>query len=364
MNAHDWYLSIISGERGAPDAVLMRAFLQLLSWPFAGLTRLRYQAYRLGLLPSQAVPATVISVGNLAAGGTGKTSLVLLLVRAFQERGITVGIAARACGPVSVTGPVLVSDGRRVRLTPREAGDEPYLLVKELPGVAMAVDQVKARAAQLLCREVAPAIIVVDDGMQHLRLRRSLDVVLLDARQPFGNGFVLPRGLLREPPSALRRAGIIVLTRAQGVPGLEEVRRQLAQVAPGVPVFTADLAMKGMHNFRTGEQHPTSFLAGKRAVMLSGIGNPAAFEATVEECCPSFTVRYRLPDHHAYTPQDMIVLRRLCAENQMDCVVTTAKDAVKLADVLDVPVPVLVLQVALAMREADFVDVVLRWVGR
>lgn len=364
MRMHDWYLAVISGERRTAGATVARVLFHLLAWPFALLVRLRYQAYRLGLLPVRHLAnVKIISVGNITAGGTGKTPLVQLLTQAMQERGLQIGIAARGYGGVRAGGPALVSDGRQVRLTPREAGDEPFLLMRELPGVPVAVDRSKAAAAELLARECKPAVIVVDDGFQHQGLARDLDIVLLDAAAPFANGFLLPRGLLREAPGALQRAGIIVITRAQAVADLAPLRRQLAVLAPAVPVFTADLRATELRDFRTAAPGPLTALADKRVVMLSGIAAPDSFEQMVQAAGAKFTVRYRLPDHHTYTPQDMVVLRRLCTESKMDCVVTTAKDAVKLSDVLDVPVPVLVLRVAMSVREPEFIDTVLLRAG-
>lgn len=364
MRLHDWYLAVQSGERRGAGATVARVFLHLLSWPFALAVRLRGHAYRLHLLPVRQLAVTrVISVGNLVAGGTGKTPLVLMLVHALEERGVRVAVAARGYGGVRPGGPALVSDGQRVLLTPREAGDEPFLLMKELPGVPVAVARSKAAAAGLLARECRPAAIVVDDGFQHLALARDLDIVLLDARSPFANGFLLPRGLLREAPAALVRAGVMVITRAQAVADLAPLRIRLAALAPGVPVFTADLGVEELRDFRTGARREPAALAGRRVVMLSGIAGPESFEQMVQALEPQFTVRYRLPDHHAYTARDMAVLRRLCAENRMDYIVTTAKDAVKLSDVLDVPVPVLVLRVEMKVREPEFVDTVLRRAG-
>lgn len=363
VSAHDRYLALIRDESRGPVAQLGRALLRLLAGLFAGLVWLRRHCYRLGLLRTHAVAPRVISVGNLVAGGTGKTPVTILLVRALRAAGFSVGVVMRGYGGKRTAGPAVLSDGKHVLLTPREAGDEPYMLIRELPGVPVVVDSDKTRAAHRLATQFTPAVIVVDDGFQHLRLERNADIVLLDAARPFDNEHLLPRGLLRESPAALARAQVVVITRAQAVPDVEPLRARLRALAPQAMLFTADLVPQCLKNFRTGEEQPLAQLAGKRVVMLSGIARPDSFEAMVQAASPVFAIPYRWPDHHAYSAADMAVLRRLCIENRLDLVVTTAKDAVKLSDVLDVPVPVCVLTVACLLREDGFIDAVRRAAG-
>lgn len=359
----EFYFGTISGARRGYGPGAARAALLVLSELFRFGSWLRGRLYHFGLLPVRAVGKRVVSVGNLVAGGTGKTPLTILLAKQFAARGLAPGIVARGYGGRRAGGTGIVSDGKRIRLTPREAGDEAYLLVKELPGVPVVVDANKTRGAAALQATFAPEVTIVDDGFQHLKLARQVDIVLLDARRPFGYDHLLPRGLLREPPEALRRAQVVVITRAATAGNLAELRAAVGKLAPASALFTADLAVQGLRNFRTGESLPAAHLAGKRLVMLSGIAQPESFEEMVRCYQPAFTVSYRFPDHHHFTRAEMLVLRRLCEENRMQGVVTTAKDAVKLSDVLDVQVPVFVLLVEFEVREPGFFETVLKLAG-
>lgn len=359
----EFYFGTISGARRGVGPGLARAALLVLSEFFRFGSWFRGGLYHFGLLPVRAVGKRVISVGNLVAGGTGKTPLTIMLAKQFAARGLKPGIVARGYGGRRASGTGIVSDGKRVRLTPREAGDEAYLLVKELPGVPVVVDTNKTRGAAALQATFAPEVILVDDGFQHLKLARRVDIVLLDARRPFGYDHLLPRGLLREPPEALRRAQVVVVTRAGAAADLAGLQAAIGKLAPEARCFTADLVVKGLRNFRTGETLPASHLIGKRLVLLSGIAQPESFEEMVRSYNPAFTISYRFPDHHHFTRAEMLVLRRLCDENRMQGVVTTAKDAVKLSDVLDVQVPVFVLLVEFELREPGFIETVLKLAG-
>jgi tetraacyldisaccharide 4'-kinase len=310
-----------------PDDRLARrgGALELLRLPaalFGALSEARRRLYDRGWLPISHVDAPVVCVGNLSAGGTGKTPMVAWVVRALQARGFRPGVLARGYGATA--------DGEN---------DEARLLARELEGVPRVLDADRVRGARALLERGADAV-VLDDGFQHRRLARDLDLVLVDATRPWGLAApepgtppvraFLPRGLLREGPRALLRAGAIVITRtdqveAQELAALEE---ELEELAPGVPHVLAAHRPRGLRGLSGGSAAPSA-LRGRVVDLVSGIGNPEAFEETVRSLGGEVRVHRRFGDHHDYGPDD---LSGLGADDGWT--VTTAKDAVKLEELL------------------------------
>ena len=210
-----YFRELVEGRRrGWFDRILL-ALLTLLSVPYELLLRLRARAYAAGILPPTVWTRPVISVGNLTVGGTGKTPAVAMLAKYFIARGKRVAVLSRGYGG-SIRGEAIVSDGETLFLSAAEAGDEPYLLASTVPGLMAVVGANRFRAGLLAKERLAPDIFILDDGFQHLRLKRKLDILLLDCSRPFGNGRTLPAGLLREPRTAAERADIIIYTRCSG----------------------------------------------------------------------------------------------------------------------------------------------------
>lgn len=281
---------------------------------FGVASRARGALYDLGLLPSSRVDATVISVGNLTAGGTGKTPMVAWLVRELERRGRRAGVLSRGYG-------AKVGD----------ANDEAALLAELAPGVAHVCDPDRVRGGQKLV-DGGVDVIVLDDGFQHRRLARDLDLVLIDATRPWGleakdgapvRAF-LPRGLLREPPSALSRADALVLTRVDqaDAAALAETKRELERWAPG-KALSESVHRPCAWIAPDGSRQSLDALRGEHVTLVSGIAHPTAFERSVRSLGAIVDAHRRLPDHHAWSSSD---LEGLASAR----VITTAKDAVKL----------------------------------
>jgi tetraacyldisaccharide 4'-kinase len=311
---HELFLDIVSGRRSGIDASLLRGGLWLLSLPYRAFMAARSFYYRFA---AQRVDVPVISVGNLTVGGTGKSPLVALVARRLAELGHR---------------PLVVSRG--YRRTGDGPGDEAADMRRHLPPSAAHVESSDRVAAirQSLARE-ARDVAVLDDGFQHLRLRRDLDIVAIDATRPFGYGHCLPRGLLREPLAALRRAGLVVLTRSDQV-GAEE----LAAIESRVRCYVRRdvLIVRAVHAPRQltgldGKVEPPTALRGAKVLALSGIANPAAFARTLESLGATLVARREFADHHAYTAADVREVARAAAEAGAERIVTTSKDFVKLA---------------------------------
>ena len=206
MNALGW-ADIVEGRRRGAAAGCLRLALAPPSLAYRLAVAARNAAFDRGLLRARRLPRPVISVGNLAVGGAGKTPFAMLLARGLRARGLRAAVLSRGYG-ASAEGPFfprLVSNGAGAILSPREAGDEAHLLARGLPGTVVAIDPDRLRAGEMAARRFPVDVFILDDGFQHRRLRRDLDILLLDGTNPFGNGRLLPAGRLREPPSAARR---------------------------------------------------------------------------------------------------------------------------------------------------------------
>jgi tetraacyldisaccharide 4'-kinase len=273
-------------------------------------------SYRGGLRHVTRAAVPVVSVGNLTAGGTGKTPMVEWLARHLARQNMTVMILARGYGPASQRGP----DDEAL---PPELADE---------GVLRRTGADRAALALQVVAETHPDVILLDDGFQHRRLHRDLNILMIDAVEPFSNRRLLPRGLLREPLGAARRADWIVLSRADQVDPHERERllERIGALAPQAPIARARHRPLDVRDLWNGRLHPAEWLQGRPVYAFCGIGNPVAFRRTLESLEAS-VVRFRAyPDHHAYTPRD---LRQIDAEAQeflAESIVTTEKDAVKL----------------------------------
>jgi len=312
MGLHSLYRRIIAGETG-PWAAPLRGLLTLLECGYTVGVALRNRSFdRRG--PRAVLPIPVISVGNLTVGGTGKTPLVIDLVQRLDRLGFT---------------PVVVSRGYGAALG--EPNDEERLIRRQVPGVVCLADADRRRAGELAWRQFGADVIVLDDGFQHRRLGRQLDIVVVDATCPFGYGRLLPRGLLREPVAGLARAGLIVISRCDQVSRLRlsQVEARVRALAPAAAVLRCRHRVTGV------ERLDGTLLAleptGKRAVVFAGIGRPQAFLDTVRSLGAEVVAQRWWPDHHRYRRGDiegLLQSRRLPAH---DLLLTTAKDAIKLA---------------------------------
>ena len=316
---------------------------------FARLLEARARRYATGRAVSHRFELPVVSVGNLTMGGTGKTPMVELLSRRFLRDGRRPAILSRGYGRSS-RGVVVVSRGEGRVVGAAEGGDEPVALARRLPGVIVVVARRRidaARAAQNLGAD----LLILDDGYQHLALQRDVNLLLLDAGDPFGGGRFPPGGLLREPLSALSRADAFVFTRA--APGLPSAAalRTVAQWNPAARVFTARLAPEGLVD-ETGSALEPSSAAAKGLVSVCGIARPDSFSAALEAVGVAARERIVFGDHHRYRDRDLARIRRAARGAQSGLVVTTEKDAVKLEGRLGLPLAV--LRIGVEIAEPDF----------
>lgn len=316
--------------------------------------------YDTGHFHQHKLQAHTISVGNITAGGTGKTPFVQYLTRQLQQRGEKVAILSRGYrGGAEKTG-ALVSDGEKVLVNVQMAGDEPYLLAKTLPGAIVAVGRNRSVMGKQVERLYQPTAVVLDDGFQHWKLRRDLDILLIDATNPFSNGHVLPRGLLREPIDHLERAHLYVLTKADAVSAerLAEITDVLHSYRAHVPILVTVHRPGKLCRFvdwQAGKNSPTHV---QKVVAMCALGDPNSFVHTLQEAGLEVAHCLALPDHHTYTAADVSEAQRLARQYGAQAVVVSEKDAVKL-DVLPIStenIYVLPLCLEIMSGEKEFWD--------
>lgn len=353
-------IPFLEGE-AHPTTRLGRILLQLLGSTgqvYGAAQRLRTDLYRRGLLASYRAPCPVISVGNLTAGGTGKTPTVLWLARQFLARHAnhhtpegrrptppgSLAIVSRGYGTTArrhATNPAgdsprqqhvtLVADPDGVRLDPPDAADEATLLARNLPGVVVLTGPDRARLIRFAVEQYDTRLIMMDDGFQHLRVQRDLDLVLVDAKRPLGNGAMLPGGVLREPPSALTRCDAMLITRADDPVATQNTQALLAQLAPGKPIFCAQHQPQAWVRLGSEQPHDLSTLAHTPVLAFCGIARPNSFVHLLETLNTQTTGFHAFPDHFAFSEQEMNHLIQKARATHAKALVCTEKDAVKIS---------------------------------
>ncbi len=337
------------GLPAAWDAVLLPAAVAY----GAGLA-LRRLGYASGIFRRRSLPCRVVGVGNLTVGGTGKTPLVELLARALAARKQRVVVLSRGYGRRAGGAVAAVTDGGRWLLTAREAGDEPALLARRLadvPGsVPVVVGRDRFRAGLWAVERFRPDVLLLDDGFQHWRLRKDVEVVCLDARAPWGSGGLLPRGSLREPAAALGRADLLVLTHGDAAGDLERLRAELRVWAPTAPIAVGAYEPDGVMELGSGAVYPLEALRGTSVLAFAGIAVPENFAGTLRGLGIGPRDLVAFPDHHPYGAGDLAGLEARAREVGATALVTTEKDAVRLP--LTGTLPVWALRIRLRLDDA------------
>jgi len=356
-----WGADVIFGRAKGFRAALTRFLMRGFSGIFRALVQLRLWRYRSGWKPRHHLGCQVVSIGNITVGGTGKTPVVELLARSLRDQGRRVSILSRgyksrrldrpqrwrdaANRPIpSDEMPKVVSSGEALLLDSRFAGDEPFMLARNLDGVSVVVDKNRVKSGRFAIRHLEADTLLLDDGMQYLHLAHSLDIVLVDSQAPFGTGAMLPRGTLREPPKNLRRAGYILLTKCDGSSNeklIEKIRRhnrtaEIIECAHG-PIHLEDVF--------TRERQPLDFLEGKWVGAISAIAVPEAFEGALEKLGAHVEIRRRFSDHYRFTRNDVDRFMQRCVERDMNLILTTEKDAVRFPRPTSIDVPVYFLRI-------------------
>ena len=326
--------------------------------PLSGLygvaSRARRALYDQGLLRVHEISAPVISVGNITVGGTGKTPLVAWMAKVLARGGRGVCILTRGYGRLDSHDRVIVSDGNEVLASPECAGDEAYLLAEELKGCAAVIsDADRVAAAQWAVANLKTDVFILDDGFQNLRIARNLDIVTIDATNPWGNRKVLPAGILREPLSALTRADCIVVTRADAAQQLDELENELGRLSNGVPVFRSRMKLARLRH-ASGEESSlgTDEITRSSVAAFCGIGNPESFFALLNREGYQLCYARALRDHHRYVQSDLDRIEREAVAKGAQALLTTAKDEVKLRSI-SIGVPCYAVDIEIEIEESE-----------
>ena len=329
---------LLSGRRQDFVAKLFRCGLHIASWGYASAMAMRNHAYDHRWMTTHRAAVPVISIGNITTGGTGKTPLAAWLANWLVAAGHRPGLLSRGYRSLDSSEVANrqaqarqgASRSTSVELTP--GNDEKLVLDRLCPGVPHLQRRDRVSSAREAVAEFDCEVLLLDDGFQHRRLHRDLDLVLIDALQPWGYGHVLPRGLLRESLSGLRRSDLIIVTRANQC--LEEQRQVLLQRLREFRNHNEIVEIAFVpHRLVNLEWQPNSldFILGKRAISFCGIGNPAGFHQTVASLGVDCHRSNPFPDHHHYDSQDLRFLENLAHKSSAEVVVTTQKDLVKIA---------------------------------
>ncbi|MCS7306307.1 MAG: tetraacyldisaccharide 4'-kinase [Thermoguttaceae bacterium] len=332
-----WYHQIVRGDRRGALATGVRGFLHAISVGYGWVVRYRNWRFDTGRAKVHRLPVPVISVGNLTLGGTGKTPMVGWLAKWFFDRHLRVGVISRGYK------------------APRSGvSDEALELRRQLPELIHVEDPDRVRAGWKAIEQFGCQILVADDAFQHRRLARDLDIVLIDAKEPFGFGYLFPRGLLREPIGGLRRADVIVLSRVDMVSGSRrsQLRDQILAVAPQTDWVEAVHEPIELVNAK-GETAPVHALAGQPVLAFCGIGQPEAFRYTLEHCSYHLSDFQALPDHYPYRPRQLAQLADWASQWPVAAVLCTLKDLTKIPQDRMADRPLWALRIGIRLVEGE-----------
>ena len=352
-------------------ATPLRILLIPFSWLYGTGVWIRNRLYALGIFRVRTLPCPIISVGNIIAGGTGKTPAVIAIAKHLQNADVRVAILLRGYKRHAREKITVVSDGKKVCVSPRESGDEAYMMARHLSNIPIIVGRQRYLAGQVALERFNVDVLLLDDAYQHRQLARDLDILTVPATHPFGKPErLLPAGTLREPPTALRRTEIILLTHANAPDTSIYAKKAMERFAPNALVLESIHQPTHLYSLvpkDSGKSMGIAELKGKRLLGVCGIGNPETFVATLTRCFPESVELLAFPDHHVYTEVDTQQILAAFRAAKADLIVTTQKDEHKLVNLMeDQELPIVVLEVTLVITEEDerLTDVLLAKIRR
>ena len=366
MSGEALFKSIVSGENQSILGDIARSSLGFLSKGYEKAVSIRNARFDAGKGVTK-VTVPVISVGNITAGGTGKTPMVRFICDVLARKGLHPTVLSRGYRAEDNKKNIIISKDGTMLVEPSISGDEAWLLAKVLQKSNVIIGRERALSAKIAIDELGADCLVMDDGFQHRALARDIDIVLIDASNPFGYDHVLPRGLLREPLSGLQRANIIILTKVDQVaPGVVSgIRKRLAHMLPNTPVYETihkPQSMYTLEEWANGEPGSSvDAYQAHRIMAVSGIGNPQSFTQTMTDI--GYNVVHTMPfgDHHNFENDDVVDIWKEAFAHQADAICITEKDAVKLSQlhaIEDLKIPILVLSIGIEFvaEKQEFIE--------
>lgn len=329
------------------------------AWLYGLAMRSRAVLYRRGVLSAHALEVPVIAVGNLTVGGTGKTPVVAAVAEFLARRGRRPAVLSRGYGGSGQgDGVIVVSDGKQIHAGPDLAGDEPFLLAHKLPGIPVVCHPRRSVAGRWVEQHLDVDVLVLDDAFQHLGVDRDVNLLLLDAAAPVGNGRILPAGPLREPIGAAARADVVLVTRCPAEEPKVELPRRLTRALEGVPLFTSTFRptrLMGAGGEPAGE---LAEFGGQRVMAFCGIGRPGQFFSMLEAAGLNLVERVVFTDHQHYGPSQLEQLLEVRRRSGAEVALTTEKDIVKLGE-FSPGCPVLAVDITLEPHQPQFLEFIL-----
>jgi tetraacyldisaccharide 4'-kinase len=356
-------IETIMKSDGKDSPAWLRKGLSAISFLYGRAVQLRTAAYNNKTLKTKHLPCVVISIGNITVGGTGKTPLTIYMAEFIERMGYRVVILSRGYGGSAEGAGGIVSDGQRVQMCADECGDEPYMMAQRLKTTPVLVGKNRWQSGMLAVKTFQPDVILLDDAFQHRGLARDLDLVLLDAEKPFGNGFIFPRGVLREPAASLKRGHALILTRVDKTDLVPEKTLQpflqsrpvfyshhkpnLVKIIPGKPRSEKDTGGRAM------DKHIDS-LKGKQVLAFAGIARNEDFFNMIPNFGCKLSGELSFTDHHQYTRSDIQNIKQSAADRHVDCLMTTEKDYYRMSFVVDWSLDLVVMGVGLSFKDSGF----------
>jgi tetraacyldisaccharide 4'-kinase len=342
---------IIFGENGSSCQRAYLSPLYVISSIYGWGVRARLFLYGTGLLKGSRLPCKVISVGNITLGGTGKTPTVEHIAKLLKGEGVDVVVLSRGYGGRMERSFGVVSDGKQILLSPGEAGDEPYMLAQRLEGIPILVGRRRDFSGRYASAQFHPHVVLLDDGFQHLRVKRDVDILLVDSHTGFGNGYLFPRGPLREPLDQLSRADLFIITKVEELDTCGELEEMIKSHKKKAVIFHSNYSPDYLTDLDGRKRLPLGYIKGRRIAALSGIANPPYFRRLLEVAGAKVEEEIIFPDHHVYSRKDIPIIQR--ALRKAECIVTTEKDSPKLSGVIKGDFPAMSMGISLKIIEGD-----------
>jgi tetraacyldisaccharide 4'-kinase len=343
-----YFLEVIKNKRRGMRASLLKGLLRLLSWPYRLIVSLRNLGFDAGLFKQYHPPIPiVISVGNIVAGGSGKTPTTLMLAKEFYDNS-SIGIVTRGYRSIAEKLPLSITlcAGKGPQHSAVYCGDEPFMLAENLPKAFIFVGKDRRQSINL-ATTAGVNIVFLDDGMQHRQIGRDIEVIVMDVEDPFGQGFFFPRGLLRENPKSLARADLIVLNYINSSEHYQTVKSKVRKYSDA-PVVGAKLCIDKMYDLQGQEIHS---LKEKRVAVFCGLARPERFLNTIHEMGAKVVAHQFFPDHHHFRSEQIRQLGAKYKECGAEMLVCTEKDKVKLTELSAHQLPITWLKMGLQIIE-------------
>ena len=313
-----------------PISGLFGFLLKLLSFPYRWANRLHCILYKYGIFKTLRLPGVVLSIGNITVGGTGKTPAVIMIAEWAKNNGFNVAVLSRGYGRKNRNKIIEVSNKKNILTTAEEAGDEPVLIANALPGIPVIVSGSRHAGGLYAHKKFDTNFFILDDGFQHIKLHRDLNIVLMDASCPLGNGMLLPAGPLREPLCGLNRSDILIFSRSFN--NNANINGILKPYTQNIPVFYANHVPESIIFGASEENETLDYLQNRRVLCFAGIASPPKFFKTVESLGANIIKTVAFQDHHNFSDAEIDMLITFIYEKKTDIILTTGKDWVKLPD--------------------------------